>query len=102
MSLRVRISPRAAAQIRRAADWWLEHRDKAPDAFADDLERGMELITSLPAVGEPVPHPRLSGVRRLLLARIRYHLYYQHEPGSDTVDVLALWHTGRGTGPPLF
>ena len=97
----MRISPRAAAQIRRAAGWWLEHRDKAPDAFGDDLERGMELVTSLPAVGEPVPHSLLSGVRRLLLARIRYHLYYRYEPGSDTVDVLALWHTGRGTGPPL-
>ena len=74
---------------------------KAPEAFEDDLERGMELITALPAVGEPVLHPRLSGVRRVLLVRIRYHLYYQHEPGGSTVDVLALWHTGRGTGPPL-
>lgn len=25
--------------------------------------------------------------------------YYHHEAESDSVDVLALWHTGRGTGP---
>ncbi|MGH7587578.1 MAG: type II toxin-antitoxin system RelE/ParE family toxin [Gemmatimonadota bacterium] len=97
----MRISPLAADQIRMAASWWIQHRDKAPDAFADDLERAVELIASLPAVGEPVPHPQVTGIRRLLLARVRYHLYYQHEADSDTVDVLALWHTGRGTGPPL-
>jgi plasmid stabilization system protein ParE len=98
---RVRISPRAALQIRQAADWWLQHRDKAPDAFADDLERGLGLIASLPGIGEPVPHPTLDGVRRFLLARFRYHLYYQHDAESDTADVLALWHTGRGDDPVL-
>lgn len=101
MSLTVRISPRAAIQIRQAADWWLQHRNKAPGAFVDDLERALELISSLPAVGEPVRHPRLTGIRRVLLVRVRYHLYYQHEADSDTLDVLALWHSGRGTGPPL-
>ena len=99
MSLRVRLSPRAAVQIRTAAEWWLQHREKAPDAFADDLERGLELIALLPSVGEAVPHSRLTGIRRLLLGRVRYHLYYHHEAESDSVDVLALWHTGRGTGP---
>jgi len=88
-------------QIRTAAEWWLQHREKAPDAFADDLERGLELIVLLPSVGEVVPHSRLTGIRRLLLGRVRYHLYYQHETESDSVDVLALWHTGRGTGPPI-
>jgi plasmid stabilization system protein ParE len=101
LSLRVRLSPSAAAQIRTAAKWWLQHRAKAPDAFADDLERGLELIASLPSVGEEVPHSRLAGVRRLLLGRVRYHLYYHYEAESDAVDVLALWHTGRGTGPLL-
>lgn len=86
-------------QIRTAAEWWLQHREKAPDAFADDLERGLELIALLPSVGEAVPHSRLAGIRRLLLGRVRYHLYYHHEAEGDSVDVLALWHTGRGTGP---
>ncbi len=62
----MRISPRAAIQIRKAGEWWLAHREKAPDAFVDDLQRGMELIASLVAVGEPVPHPHLTGVRRLV------------------------------------
>lgn len=86
-------------QIRTAAEWWRQHREKAPDAFADDLERGLELIALLPSVGEPVPHSRLTSIRRLLLGRVRYHLYYHHEAESDSVDVLALWHTGRDTGP---
>lgn len=97
----MRLSPRAAEQIRSAAEWWLQHREKAPDAFADDLERGLELIALLPSVGEAAPHSRLTAVRRLLLGRVRYHLYYHHEAESDSVDVLALWHTGRGTEPTI-
>ena len=61
----------------------------------------MELIAQLPSVGETVPHSQLMDVRRLLLGRVRYHLYYQHVLESDTVDVLALWHSGRGSAPPL-
>ena len=52
-----------------------------------------------PGVGAPLLHARVEGVRRLHLARIRYHLYYRVRPGE--VEVLALWHTSRGSGPSL-
>jgi hypothetical protein len=38
-------------------------------------------------------------MRRVLLGRVRYHLYYVVVPEEEAVDVLALWHTARGTGP---
>jgi plasmid stabilization system protein ParE len=41
----------------------------------------------------------MGGVRRLVLYKIRYYLYYRLS--GDTVDVLALWHTSRGEGPAL-
>jgi len=37
--------------------------------------------------------------RRLLLSRIRYRLYYRAE--GEVVEILALWHTSRGTPPPI-
>ena len=44
---------------------------------------------------------RLPGVRRILLSRVRYHLYYRVNEESRQVEVLALWHARRGGGPNL-
>jgi plasmid stabilization system protein ParE len=38
-------------------------------------------------------------VRRVLLHRTRYHLYYT--AGGELVQVLALWHARRGRDPEL-
>lgn len=99
MSYRLKVSSRAESQIRVAADWWLENRPKAPVAFAEEIERAFELIRTLPSVGEPVAHLRLAGLRRVLLGRVRYYLYYQVSADEGFLEVLALWHTSRGTGP---
>jgi plasmid stabilization system protein ParE len=95
----VRVTRRAQAQIDRAARWWDENRDLAPEAFDQDLAEAFLLLGAEPGVGAPVLNPRAQGVRRLHLARIRYHLYYRMRGAQ--VEVLALWHTGRGSDPPL-
>jgi plasmid stabilization system protein ParE len=41
----------------------------------------------------------LSGVRRVALSRIRYYVYYR--VADDALQVLAFWHTSRGTEPPM-
>lgn len=95
----VRITKRAQAQIDRAALWWDENRPVAPEAFDEDLAEAFLLLSAEPGVGAPVPHLSAEGVRRLHLARIRYHLYYRVRTAQ--VEVLALWHTSRGSGPAL-
>jgi len=72
LTYRFRVAPGAEAQIRDAANWWIENRPKAPEAFAEDLERAFEIISSLSGTGEPVSHSRLKGLRRLLMGRVRY------------------------------
>jgi plasmid stabilization system protein ParE len=101
VNVSIRIAPHAAEQIRAAHDWWLINRTKAPDAFAEELERALDLISTLPDAGEPVAHPDLAGIRRLQLGRIRYYLYYIKAADSPVVDVLALWHMSRGGQPPI-
>jgi plasmid stabilization system protein ParE len=88
------VTKRAQAQIDRAAQWWDENRDLAPEAFDEDLAKAFSLLTTEPGVGAPVPAVRAKSVRRLHLARIRYYFYYRVR-GSEVV-VLALWHTSRG------
>lgn len=43
----------------------------------------------------------MRGVRRMLLARTSYHLYYVIDESAGSVELLALWHTRRGSKPTL-
>jgi plasmid stabilization system protein ParE len=101
LSYRLRVSPRAAAQIRAGAQWWVKNRPKAPHAFEEEIARGFELARTLPSAGERVAHPDLERVHRIHLGRIHYYLYYHVSQDDESIDVLALWHTSRGTPPPL-
>jgi plasmid stabilization system protein ParE len=101
LSFTFKVGPLADHQIRTAAAWWIEHRTKAPQAFVEDLEAALNLIEEIPYVGEPVMHPRIAGLRRILLSRIRYHVYYVPSVEEQVIEVLGMWHTSRRRPPPL-
>ena len=60
-----------------------------------------ELIRSQPSAGVRATNVRLPGVRRIHLGRLRYDLYYRLDSDRQTIVVLALWHSSRGTGPNI-
>lgn len=99
--LPIRIVRTAADQITEAAAWWKANRTKAPDAFREEIERALELVSTQPQIGARAGNTKLVGVRRIHLSRIHYHLYYRVRKSPAAVDVLALWHTRRGSGPGL-
>ncbi len=101
MSLKFSIDSRANRHIREAAQWWTRNRTKAPTAFVEELEAAFALIEELPYAGEPVSHSRISGLRRVLLGRVQYHLYYVLSEDGEAIEILALWHASRGKGPRL-
>jgi hypothetical protein len=82
------LSRRALAEASRARSWWLANRDKAPDAFDEELDQLLELLEAdaehagLPARG--------SRVRRILLERIRYYVYFRISGDGTVVELLAL------------
>ena len=82
MALRVKISARAASQVRKAADWWAENRPAATGA-----------------IGAKYEGTRTPGVRRLFLSRVGYFIYYKAE--NDSLHVLAFWHASREHQPIL-
>ena len=51
MALRVKVSARAASQIRRAADWWHRNRSAAPGAVAQDIGESVALLAEQPGIG---------------------------------------------------
>jgi plasmid stabilization system protein ParE len=97
MALHVKVSARAAAQTRRAADWWLHNRQAAPGAVANDIRESIALLAEQPGIGAKYEGARTPGVRRLFLGRIGYFLYYRVD--GETLEVLALWHASRGEQP---
>ena len=65
----------------------------------DDLDRILQLLRVQPAIGTIARRATLSGVRRVTFSRVRYCLYYR--VADDALQVLAFWHTSRGSEPPL-
>jgi plasmid stabilization system protein ParE len=63
--LRVEVTPRAAAQIERAARWWAENRPAAPEAIADDFEEAKTLLAVQPGLGAKSSSARYPELRRL-------------------------------------
>jgi plasmid stabilization system protein ParE len=91
----------AAKQIEEADEWWRKHREKSPDALAEDLARAFDLLSRQPGIGTAARSARLRDVRRLLLPRAGYSLYYRAALSQHEIHVLALWHARRGTGPAV-
>ena len=98
-ALRVIFTHAARAQLAAIKAWWAANRHGAPDLFADELARALAELVMLPDLGTASTDPRLPGVRRLLLARTQYLLYYR--VADESLVVLAVWHTKRGNRPPL-
>jgi len=97
---RLQVSKQAAEQIEEAARWWRAHR-AARELFAAEIARGFDLIATQPGIGTKVVAPDdMRGLRRLHLPRIRYYIYYA-PAGTDTIKVVAVWHSSRGTPPDL-
>jgi plasmid stabilization system protein ParE len=92
---RVRVSPRADRQIRVAAAWWHRNRPAAHDAFERDVADGFAFIQRNPYAGEAVRDADSAGVRRRLLKRIRYHLYYVVSEEMSTVRIVSFRHCSR-------
>jgi plasmid stabilization system protein ParE len=101
LSFTFKLSPFVDHQIRTAAAWWEQHRRKAPKAFLEDLSAAVDLVEEFPHIGEPVEHPTIPDLRRILLGRVRYHLYYVPHVEEQIIEVLALWHTSRRRPPRL-
>ena len=96
MTLRLRISTRAAAEIESADAWWRENRPSVAGALREDLKAAFALLLRQPGIGAKVTGARIAGTRRLRLRRIRYFVYYRVK--NKELAVLSVWHADRGRG----
>lgn len=101
MSCQVYLSPEAEEQIRAAASWWQEKRPAAPHLLLEEFENAIRILEEVPKVGALFLRATLPGVRRLLLRRTSYWIYYVPDSSRSVVYVLAVWGVGRGSDPPM-
>jgi plasmid stabilization system protein ParE len=52
----VRITPEAERQIAAIRVWWREHRQSAPNLFAEELASALDLVARLPRAGRRRRH----------------------------------------------
>jgi plasmid stabilization system protein ParE len=99
VTLRVKISSRAATEVRRAASWWSANRPAAPGAIGLDFAAALGLLAEQPGIGARYSGARVPGVRRLFLSRVGYFIYYHAD--ATELKVLSFWHASRAHGPVL-
>ena len=97
----VRTTPSADRRVVDAASWWWENRPAARDLFVREFVEAVGKLARAPNLDTPYAHPKIANVRRLLMRRTKYHVYYVYQPEQDEVWVLSVWPGMRGRGPKL-
>jgi plasmid stabilization system protein ParE len=99
VTIEILTTPAADAQIEAADTWWREHRPSATDLFANELSQAFALIAAMPTSAPRFAHAHVRGLRRLFMAKTKYHVYDVY--GGTGAVVLAVWSSRRGEGPRL-
>jgi len=101
VSASVRFTELAREQARTARDWWIANRPAAPRLFNRELRRLVERLPAFPRTGVPYDDPGIAELRRALLRRTRYHVYYVFDESAATVWIIGVWGAVRGQRPIL-
>lgn len=88
-----RFHPEARAELLEAARYYRNEGRWVEEDFEEEVERAIEFILDRP---EASPVAGIKGVRRKLLKRFPYSLYYPIEP--DRIRILSVAHDKRRPG----
>jgi plasmid stabilization system protein ParE len=69
--------------------------------FALEMAEALELLAETPTLGVYYGHRGGRAIRRLLLPRSRYHVYFTYDEDAGVLEVRAVWHAARGRRPSL-
>ena len=97
--LEIVLTRQAQEQIQEAVSWWARNRPSAPGAVREDLDQVLGLLVVQPGIGSPARLGKLKGVRRAILSRIQYFVYYRVTGSS--LEILSFWHIRRGVRPKV-
>jgi plasmid stabilization system protein ParE len=93
------MTPRALAEAKRAKTWWQRNRPAAPGLFEEELRAALATLRTTPIMGAAYEANLGFPVRRMVLRRTAYHVYFGL--CGDELVVLSVWGARRGRGPKL-
>ncbi len=96
--MKVDLSEEADQQAEQIDTWWRANRRAAPDLFTEELDQALIALGETPTLGVTYQAGEVT-VRRILLPRTHYHLYFIEE--EQRIFVVAVWNAFRGRGPKL-
>jgi plasmid stabilization system protein ParE len=99
--VKIDITKRAQGQIDRIEAWWHANRDKAPELFADELERAKEFLRTTPKLAKVYAIRGSREIRWLVLPKTKVMLHFWVDEKADVVHVVSAWGGKRGSGPKL-
>ncbi len=99
--MKIEIGKQARRQAERASSWWRENRMHVPGLLDAELERALQLLLVMPNAGVSYATARRPGLRRLLLPKTEYHVYFAFERGGTVIVIHSLWGARRARGPRL-
>jgi len=88
--LPVLISADAEAQLIAIRSWWLSNRPAAPDLFDRELDAAVGVIGKAPSAFPVYRREGDDAVRRSLLPKSRYAVYFSVEPDHVTAREIAI------------
>jgi hypothetical protein len=99
--VKVRATGRAKREIARAAVWWSSNRPEAPLMFLDELAAAELHLCTAPFSGQIYGYRRNRLIRRWLLEKTEYHVYFSVNRKAQFVMLHSVWGARRGRGPKL-
>jgi plasmid stabilization system protein ParE len=82
--------PIARRELEEAIDYYNAERQGLGSEFREEVQRVLALLARFPRLGQPVR----GSVRRIMLSRFPYHIYYRLL-ASDNLRILAVAHNRR-------
>ena len=98
--MKLEFAARALKEIERQGRWWITNRPGPVLLFVQELEQAFDLIKATPFLGSIYARKRDKAIRRVLMPKTKYHLYFRHD-GPELIRVLSVWGARRERGPKL-
>lgn len=98
--MKFKIVEEAGHQYRAEREWWISNADHK-QLFAQEFRDALRHLLTSPESGTIYTRSRGRVIRRWLMPKTRYHIYYRVDIRADLIVVYSVWGAARGSGPEL-
>lgn len=98
--MKLNISKRARLRAEKIDERWRSEADY-PNLFAEELHARLVQLAETPQIGSSWSTERRPNLKRLLLEKTQYHVYFEVDEPKQEIRVLTIWGARRGRTPRL-